>query len=127
MDEQLLFNFANSIQIVLELAAGNVSAATTNMKTILCIIILGSVLGCGSGSAPNPKVETQRVESAQKMRAAFIRVNGDYEQLSSTEKDEFVKMFNGKESDAKQAWSFMKNQGVGSTPGPSQSASTTGS
>lgn len=77
-----------------------------------------SIVGCGSGPAPDPQVEGNRVENAKKMREAFLRVNGNYEQLSASEKSDFVKMFNGKESDAQQAWNFMKNQGVGRTSGP---------
>ena len=96
------------------------------MKYLLSILCLAAVIGCGSSAGPDPVVEKNRVESATKLREAFVRVNGNYDQLSGTEKAELLKLFNGNETNTKQAWDFMKARGAGANVGPSQSGPTSG-
>lgn len=87
------------------------------MKYIAYFLLAVVAMGCGSQSEPNPQVESNRVESAKKMREAFDRTGGNYEQMTAIEKEEFIKLFNGKEEDARRAWEFMKNPPGGPTQG----------
>lgn len=88
------------------------------MKNLFLLVCCLLAIGCGSQPEPDAKVEANRVESAKRMRESFDKVGGNYEQLTEAEKSEFVKLFGGKEEDARRAWDMMKsqNQGQGSRP-----------
>lgn len=96
------------------------------MKYLSILLLISVLFGCGSDRGPDPQVEAQRVESATKMREVFLRVNGNYDQLTEAEKADFVKLFKGNEADAQKAWGFMKDQNVRPGAGPSQSGPTSG-
>lgn len=82
---------------------------------LACSLVLGaSLVGCDS-AGPDPKVEDNRLESATRVRELFDQTQGQYEKLSATEREELIKLFNGKEEDAKTSWDFMKNRGQGTS------------
>lgn len=76
------------------------------------LVLAIAVSSCGS-PAPDPKVEDNRLESAKKMRSAFDKAGGDITKLSPEERAELVKLFDGNEKNAEQAWNFMKMRSSG--------------
>jgi hypothetical protein len=87
------------------------------MKNLLLLLILVGCVGCGD-SGPDPKVETNRVEAATKIRTLFDQTGGDYTKLSATDKADLLKLFNNNEAEAQKSWNFMKDRGgQGTAPG----------
>ena len=92
------------------------SAAKPIMRRLLLLLVVAFfATACGSG--PNPKVETDRLESATKMRALFDKTGGDYQKLTAEDRAELMKMFDNNEANVKQSWQFMKDRGQTPTGG----------
>ncbi len=93
------------------------------MKTLLSLVVLLPLVlaGCGSGAGPDPKVESARVNAAQQTRAMFDKSGGNFDSLSPDDKAATLKMFDGKEADARRSWDMMRSRGVPPTGGGSAS------
>jgi hypothetical protein len=83
------------------------------MKTAiiaLAILMVGCVVGsgCGDSGAPDPVVESKRVEDLTAMRGLYNKVNGNYDKLSEADKTEFVRLCRGDDALAKTTWDAMK-------------------
>jgi len=88
------------------------------MKRLLPLLaFVVTAFGCG-GPGPDPKVEDNRLEAAQKVRVAFDKVGGNYNALSAEEKGELLKLFDGNEQNLQQTWNLMLNKGQTQTGGP---------
>ena len=82
-------------------------------KAAILVAILGTLslgmAGCGdSRPGPDEKTEKARLDEMLAARAIFEKVNGDWNQLTATDKAAYVKTF-GDETKAQNAWMQMKN------------------
>ena len=78
-------------------------------------IVAASLTGCGSSGGPDPKMETARLNKAQDMRSYFEKAHGNFDQLSSGDRVNFVQLCGGDEAKAKQTWEMMRG-GPGGAP-----------
>jgi len=97
----------------------NMKTPALNLVPGLLLIVLGvglstSIIGCSS-SVPPPVVDPVRLDKAQKERAIFDKVDGDYDKLAGPDREEFIKL-TGLTADKAKAWWVVMKYGLNGPP-----------
>lgn len=95
------------------------------MKKLLLPLIALITVACNSGPSTDPKVESVRLDAAKQTRTLFEKSGGNFDALSPEDKAAALKLFNGKEADARRSWSEMgaRTGGGGVSGSPSSGPS----
>lgn len=75
---------------------------------IVGILVVETILGCGAGPQSYDQDAIDKATArAQKARAIFDKVNGDYQAISPGDKADLLKLSNNDENSLKKLWQTM--------------------
>jgi len=78
------------------------------LLSVLALVSIGGIAGCGDSGGPDPKVQTAMVDKAKTMREMFVKAGGDYDKLSAEDKAKWLKFCENDQNKAQDAWNGMK-------------------
>lgn len=77
------------------------------IASLLAVVVASTVAGCGPGAPPAVGQASQtQVDNAVKMRATFVKANGNYDSLSAEDKEAYIKLA-GSEAAGQAQWKEM--------------------
>ncbi|MFN3729522.1 MAG: hypothetical protein ACK4XJ_07405 [Fimbriimonadaceae bacterium] len=92
------------------------------LRTILVPVALAAIGFCsGCGDVGPQKLDADYMKSGEEVgklrRDIFVRSSGNWDQMSSTDRAEYLASFDGNEENARRFWDLMKSPPTENRPG----------